>query len=508
MRLGIILLSEEQKVQAGVRIRYERIKPALQVQGHELDFIPIQDLASLSTPKHDVYLISKCYDARAILAAQQLQSLGANVGVDLFDDNFSQLTDSRFVRLRYWLRTLLPYCSFVLCSTHGMQSVAKAYAPHLPSHVMNDPAEPFDAEKLAQKLAIKLDIAHRGRRIDIAWFGMGDNPNFPVGLADLAAYGSDVDRLRGHGFDIHLSIVTNQRAMSADNLASLRKLATPYTIEEWTVEREQALLARSLISFLPVNAQSFSRVKSLNRAITALTSGTQVLSSGYDLYQPLEKFIYRCPRQLISDINRGELLLRGQSVPSLCEQTRHFADVDTEVMKLTEFLAGLQRPQRPTAQINKSFAVIHGNETLGDTHKFAQKQNMLSVASPLCKLDLNFDVRIQYIENDELSVLVSKKKRNLIDPGLLPMFVLSTRILKTDYLVIDVSKVFPDFKALGLSLIKLKTPAAQAAAYPVIMGNVSEILHRIFPGIGVVVSEQSKRIPWALSLKQDVEVVQ
>ena len=88
------------------------------------------------------------------------------------------------------------------------------------------------------------------------------------------------------------------------------------------------------------------------------------------------------------------------------------------------------------------------------------------------------------------------------------MFVLSTRILKTDYLVIDVSKVFPDFKALGLSLIKLKTPAAQAAAYPVIMGNVSEILHRIFPGIGVVVSEQSKRIPWALSLKQDVEVVQ
>lgn len=505
MRLGIILLNEEQKAQAGVRIRYERIKPALQVLGHDLDFIPIQGLTSLTKPHHDIYLISKCYDARAILAAQRLQSLGANVGVDLFDDNFSQLTDSRFVRLRYWLRTLLPYCSFVLCSTHGMQSVAKAYDPNLPIHVMNDPAEPFDAEKLAQKLALKLDTAQHGRRIDIAWFGMGDNPNFPVGLADLAAYGSDVDRLRGHGFDIHLSILTNQRAMTAENLAPLRKLATRYTIEEWSVEREEALLARSLISFLPVNAQSFSRVKSLNRAITALTSGSQVLSSGYDLYQPLEKFIYRCPRQLISDLNRGELLLRGASVPSLCEQTRLLADVNKEVTKLTGFLAGLQRP---TVQTNDIFAVIHGKETLSDTHKFAQKQNMLSVASPLCKLDLNFDVHFQRIENDELSVLVSKKKRDLIDPGLLLMFELSTRILNTDYLVINVSKLFPDFTAPGLSLIKLKTPAAQAAAYPVIMGHVTEILHRIFPGIGVVVSEQSKRIPWALPLKQDFEVVQ
>jgi hypothetical protein len=133
---------------------------------------------------------------------------------------------------------------------------------------------------------------------------------------------------------------------------------------------------------------------------------------------------------------------------------------------------------------------------------------MLSVASPLCKLDLNFDVRFQYIENDELSVLVSKKKQNLIDPRLLSMFVRSTRILNTDYLVIDASKVLPDFKTLGLSLIKLKTAAAQAAAYPVIMGNVTEILYRIFPGIGVVVCEQSKRIPWALPLKQDVELVQ
>lgn len=132
MRLGIIIPTEQQKAQAGVRIRYERIKPALQVLGHDLDFIPIQNLASTSKLTHDIYLISKCYDARAILGAQQLQRQGAIVGVDLFDDYFSQLTDSRFVRLRYWLRALLPHCSFILCSTPGMQDIAKAYDPHLP----------------------------------------------------------------------------------------------------------------------------------------------------------------------------------------------------------------------------------------------------------------------------------------------------------------------------------------------------------------------------------------
>ena len=508
MRLGIIIPNEEQKAQAGVRIRYERIKPALQVLGHHLDFIPIQNLASTSKPTHDIYLISKCYDARAILAAQQLQSQGAIVGVDFFDDYFSQLTDSRFVRLRYWLRTLLPHCSFILCSTPGMQEVAKAYGLHLPIHVMNDPAESFDAEVLAETLARKLERAQQLRRIDIAWFGMGDNPSFPIGLADLAAYGSNIDRLRGHGFDIHLSICTNQRAMTADNLAPLRKLATPFTIEEWTAEREAALLARSLVSFLPVNAQSFSRVKSLNRAITALTAGTQVLSSGYPLYQPLKQFIYRCPRQLISDVKRGELLLRAASVPSLCEQTRQLADVNTEATKLTDFLSGLQPLQRPVEQINTSFAVLHGKETLGDTHKLAQKQNTLSIASPLCKLDLNFDVRFQYNKHDRLMVLVNKKKRSLIDTRLIPKLDPPTKILSSDYLVIDVSTVFPDIATPGRPLIQLVSPAAQAAAYPVIMGYVTEILNQIFPGIGVIMSEQSKRIPWALPMKSGFEVVQ
>ena len=508
MKLGIVIPTEEQKYQAGVRIRYERIKPVLQAHGHDLELIPIQNLASMSEPAHDIYLISKCYDARAILAAQQLQAQGVKVGVDLFDDYFSQLSDSRFGRLRYWLRTLLPRCSFILCSTPGMQGIAEAYAPHLPVHVMNDSAEPFDAEVLAKNLIRKLKSTQQQRRIDIAWFGMGDNPNFPVGLADLAAYGSDIDRLRGYGFDVHLNILTNQRAMTADNLAPIRKLATPFSIEEWTTEREAALLARSLVSFLPVNAQRFSRVKSLNRAITALTSGTQVLSSGYPLYQPLDQFIYRCPRRLMADLERGELLIRAATVASFCEKTRQLADVEIETKKLMDFLAGLRSPQLSAAQSDASFAVIHGKETLGDIHKFAQKKNMLSVASPLCKLNMNFDVIFQYNEYGRLMVLVNRKRSCFIDMRLAPMFNTPIKVLNTEYQSLDSSKAFPDIKIPGNALIQMDTPATIAAIYPRIIGCVIEILQRIFPGIGWVVSEQSKFIPLAVHLKPDFEVAQ
>ena len=508
MKLGIIIPTEEHKAQAGVRIRYERIKPALQALGHDLDLITIQDLTLSSKLTCDIYLISKCYDARSILAAQRLHNLGARVGIDLFDDYFSQLTDSRFVRLRYWLRTLLPHCSFILCSTPGMQEIAKAYAPRLPIHVMNDPAEPFDAEVLAQTLARKLDKAKQQRCVEIAWFGMGDNPNFPVGMSDLAAFGSDIDRLRGHGFDVHLSILSNQRAMTAVNLAPLRKLATPFMIDEWSAEREAALLSRSLVSFLPVNAQSFSRVKSLNRAITALTAGTQVLSSGYALYQPLKQFIYRCPRQLMADLKRGELAMRAATVPSYCEQARQLADIKVEATNLMDFLVGLQPMHQPAQQTKTHFAVLHGKETLGDTHKFAQKQNMLSVASLFCKSELNFDVRFQYKEHDKLLALVNVKKRSLINTRLVPEPDLPVKILKTEYLVLDVSKALPDLAIPGHSLIQLASPAANAAAYPVLMGSLIEILHQIFPGIGVVVSEQSKQIPLALPMNLSSEVVQ
>ncbi len=499
MKIAVVLSNEFQEEQAGVRIRYKRIIPVLKAYGHSLELIPIQELASINQPLHDVYLVSKCYDARSLMLVKYMSERGASVGIDLFDDYFSQLTDSSFIRLRYWLRTILAHCSFILCSTVAMQEVAKSYAPQLISHVMHDPVDLFDLDVLKKVLTRKLQATKKLRRIDIAWFGMGDNPNFAVGLSDLAAFGHELDRLRGHGYEVQLSILTNLRAMTADNLALLSRLATPYTIQEWTVEREKALLDRCVLSFLPVNSQSFSRVKSMNRAFTSLINGTQVLSVGYPLYSSLNNFIYRSSMHFLNDLDQMSLALRVSTVPEFCEYVEKFSNVGVEAQGLVEFLSGANNKQSFISQVRtKNLAVIHGKDSNAEIHKFAQKKGMLSVASPFCTNKLNFDIRFEFLEDGNLLVLVSERKMNLVVTDLASLFKPHRHIVNTEYLALDAKKIFPDISVNAVALFNLGTLASLTAAYSPIMNSLISLINILFPGYDCLVSEQSKRIPWSI----------
>lgn len=502
MKICVVLPSEQQKAQAGVRIRYERITAELQAGGHSLELVPITDFLLNTRPNHDCYLISKCYDARALLLAAQLRRAGKLVGVDLFDDYFSQTDDSRFARLRYWLRALLRNCSFVLCSTEGMRDIALQYAPELPIHLMNDPAPGDDFAAAAAALTGKLAAVRASRRLDVAWFGMGDNPNFPVGLADLCAFGAEVARLTGFGIDLHLTVLTNRRALTADRMEQLRDIGLPYTVEEWSEEAEQQLLARSMVAFLPVNAQQFSRVKSLNRAVTALSAGTQVLSAGYPLYAPLGAFIYRNARDFLSDLSKERLLLRVETVEQLRQHMQQVASVVNEAAGLAQFLTRLQN--KPQCGDSSPYAVIHGRETTGDVHKFAQKRAALSVAMPFCPLELNFDVRFE-MSDAGLHALVSEKMVPLMDPAAAAMLSPGKKLLITDYKMLSVSKLHIQEMPVN-GLLTLNCPAADAAAYPAIGAAIVQAMAAMFPGMECIFSEQSKRIPWHVPARHMSEV--
>lgn len=496
MRIGILLPSEEQKAQAGVRIRYSRIEPALKQLGHKLDLITIQDLTGGAACVNDVYIISKCYDARAHIIARYLAQAGKAVGVDLFDDYFSQHADSRFVRLRYWLRGLIPHCKFILCSTPGMRELAQVCAPGLPVHVMNDPAAEINADAIAAATSRKLETARNQRRIDVAWFGIGDNPNFPVGLSDLAAFGSEVDRLRGYGYDVNLEILTNRRAMTSEYLAAISRLATSYTLEEWNETRESELLARSLLSFLPVNAQNFSRVKSLNRAVTALTAGVQVLSAGYPLYAPLAPFIYRNPRQFLRDLQNGKPALRPDTVQSLAASLKSLADISHETTFLAEFLVDACSSSTAVSKSGPS-AVIHGKETTGNIHKFAQQNRTLSVASPLCQASLNYDIRFEFSPDGQgYDVYIASKKVDQINASFKPKLISHGSILTTQYKKLQTETVFPHMRIQGRALAALNSPGGMTAAYPLIMNSIVEVMEQLFPGVTCFHAEQSKLLPW------------
>ncbi|HEX2869667.1 MAG TPA: hypothetical protein VHP33_00395, partial [Polyangiaceae bacterium] len=357
MKLCVLTPSASILASAGVRVRYRRIESALSELGHQLSVLPITEFKRPSDFKHDVYIVSKCYDARALVAARLITARGCALGVDLFDDYYSQSGDSRFIWRREWLTALLASANFIVCSTPAMQAIAQRIAPNHPAHVLNDPYEQLDRRAVAAAVARKLERLHETRTLRLGWFGVGDNPYFPVGLADLAAFGGELAQLRTSRFDVRLEILTSRSAVTADALAALGRLALPFELDEWTQQREAALLERCAACFLPVNAQSFSVVKSLNRAVTALTAGTQVLSAGYPLYESLGEFIYRDAGQLLADLERRRPLLRAETLEPFAQLMESNASPTAEAHKLSAFLQKSLR--RPTTQM-PDLAVVHG----------------------------------------------------------------------------------------------------------------------------------------------------
>ncbi len=242
MKICVIAPTQEYLNLAGVRIRYLRIEEHLRAQGHQLSIEVIETFRALSHFKHDVYLFSKCYDARSVLIARLLSKTGKLVGIDFFDDYFSQKNNSNFVCHREWARTMAEFVDFFLCSTLRMQEVISAYMPDIPSHILNDPFDNIDLDKIAATSERNLERTLSTGQLEVAWFGVGDNPHFAVGLRDLFAFRSDLHDLGRSGFTVKLSILTNRRALTAEGLEMIRRLPVSYSLDEWSVDKEAALL--------------------------------------------------------------------------------------------------------------------------------------------------------------------------------------------------------------------------------------------------------------------------
>ena len=391
MRIVVAVPSEDQKHTAGVRIRYHRLAPFVTALGHELVVELVDDIVAGPSVPSDVFLISKCYDARSVILASELRGRGCQVGADFFDDYYTQFRDSRFVHLRQWLGQIAGSLTFGLCSTRSMQETAGTYLPGRPFHVMNDPCEAAAMDDLEPALAAKLERTQRTGIIDIGWFGIGDNPYFDVGLSDLRYFGDTLASAACHGLQPRLTILTNRRAMTPARLALLSRLPIPWTLEEWSEEAELQLLAASYACFLPVNAQRFSTAKSLNRAVTALTAGAQVLSAGYPLYTTFDPFIYRSAGDLAADAAGGRPLVRQETLSDLLALLDRHANPAAEARALVSFIESL-----PAAATSDSplYAVVHGRHSGIAIHKSVQRRRHLSIAGAFPIREINYDMTL------------------------------------------------------------------------------------------------------------------
>lgn len=393
MRIVVVRPSNDQPPPAGVRIRYLRLQAALKPLGHTLEVKAEGKFVDrMSLDDADLFLFSKCYDARSVSLAALAHARGKLCGVDLFDDYFSQRHDSRLLRRQAWLAALLPHLDFALCSTPRMAEVMAQIDDKLPVHVLNDPYESFDPGAVSRILVEKFAAATESKRIEMAWFGVGTNALFPIGLHDVLAWVDTLRRLQRGPFEVALTILTNTKSLDVNGLAMIRRLGLPVKVALWSEEEERALLERSLVAFLPVNAQSFSIAKSLNRAITALVSGTQILVAGHPLYDQLGDFLYTMPENLIEDLEGGALRVREETVASLAERLTQLANPIVEAGAFDLFLRDLVA-ERSLPSADRSFLLVHGWRSSQGIERYARQLEILTVASPFTPEGIVSNVR-------------------------------------------------------------------------------------------------------------------
>ena len=388
MKLAILIPSLDYRENAGTRIRYDRLFPYLASAGVEAVLLDVADFDP-DAGGYDAILLSKVHDVRGLLAASKAARAGMAVGVDLFDDYFSQVEDPRLNRYRRWFAALLARLDFAIASTEAMADLVRQRRPDLAVRVVRDTAEAIDGPALRAAIERKLAVSKDEQCLRIGWYGVGDNPHFPVGLSDLKAFSLALHRLsRAARLPVRLTILTNDRALDAAALAALRDLPVRHQIRSWSLEAERALLDESFAIFLPVNAQPFSMAKSPNRAITALSAGCQVLSIGHHLYADFEPIIYRDPDEMAKDWAEGDLRLGVKHLDAAIKLLDGHASSETEARGLAEFLATV--PRGSGAQ-DGQLAVIHGARPV--LHRLGKlMDDVLQIASPYAPQAVTADV--------------------------------------------------------------------------------------------------------------------
>jgi len=495
MRICIVIQSEAFRDSAGMRIRYDRFQENLDGTGASIESLTIAELSAAKTLDHDVYVFCKTFETGALLLARRLRAAGKTVGQDVFDDYFSQYSDRRLQRFRNWLRDMAPATDYAVCSTPRMAEVLKAYLPAVKVTAIEDPVSGFDPAAVRRLADAKVAAARASRTLDVVWFGIGDNPYFPVGLIDLAACESALAQIERAGWTVNLRIVTNRRPFNGAGGEILRRLGTGFDLLEWSEEVELESLRRATVALVPVNAQSFSRAKSMNRAVTALNAGCQVLNLGYPLYERLGDFIYRSPEDLIVDLDAGEARASGSRVDDLATKLAELADprqaAEAFVAAARDALSN--GPSKESS--NRLVCLIHGRASQIGNHKAVGAIGGLSVSTPFTKGRWNFPVRFDRLGRE----LVMRTT-----PELAARHELPVRGEDEAKQILDLKFVKIDTRALGLPqfLIDLPDPAHPILGLPIyedVMRFVADACRKAFPGADVLVSDTS---PIALALGQ------
>ena len=339
MKIIFIVPSPEWLTAAGVRIRYKRLEPFFYSKGCKISIIPIQDVSERFIQEADIVIISKVFSTESLYIISRCRTLDIKVGIDLFDDYFSDPKLSVFRRFHDWLELASKIIDFMICSTDRMKCVASEFINPDLIHKINDTKDPDISISETEALVNhKTNFLLHQRSFNVLWFGIGDNPYFNVGLNDLSNYSNALFQINKLSHSINLTILTNERALTSKNLTKLSRLPIQAKLDIWSESNEINYLKDAHLAFMPVSHQKFSIAKSSNRCLTALAYGCQILSNGFDLYSDFSELIYQSTRDFVLDYKNSRFRFNKDKIPAFESLCMDSYACEAEVGKFLDFL--------------------------------------------------------------------------------------------------------------------------------------------------------------------------
>jgi len=226
--------------------------------------------------------------------------------------------------------------------------------------------------------------------------------------------------------------------------------------------------------------------------MAALLSGSQVLATGYPLPAPLSPFVYRDAQQLRNDLLAASPALGERNAAELAQLSRA-APLEDTAAQLLAFLRTLTRNETTSRVATKGpvAAVLHGRNSPASAHKYAQRLEALSVATPFALTkNLNFHVRfVPRPSGAGMDVLIAQPQHAALAPALREQLVSAGKIIETSYSRIGIEKLLPDAVFDGAAMAAIDDPAACAAAYGPVATLVERALKALVPGIECIHSD-------------------
>ena len=300
-------------------MRSALIMQGLESRGHETSWVDEQEIDSIGDSA-DCIVLQKRYDEGAVRLVERRRARGRRVVLDLWDNHFIvRPGNAEQQHEADLLRHMLTRVDAITACSPALASIVRQECPDAaPVHVIGDriddlsmvPSslpERFQAW-LSQRRACQ---RQRSERVGLIWFGDKGTKRTKVGLPDIASLIPDLEALNEE-FPLRLTIVSNSRKRYRRLFAAAR---FPHHYEPWLAASFPTLLSTHQIALIPASNNEFTRCKSDNRAVSALTAGLAVVASDVPSYRRYAKCM------LLGDIAPN--LRRYLESPALREAHAH-----------------------------------------------------------------------------------------------------------------------------------------------------------------------------------------